>query len=286
MFIYLLKLENDKYYVGRTKKPPKDRFNEHIIGQGSAWTQIHKPLEIMEVIESQDKFDEDKLTIQTMEKYGIDNVRGGTFVQKDLSDEDKLIIKKMLDSSNNKCFNCSSLEHYVKDCPNNKKQIICYKCGEPNHYANRCSKKFVTKVVKKIPDNILNRENNQISINTINGDNLYYSESKQLADIIKFKERENIKVLYVYGGNFKTKINILKETIIGVTNERIFKLENGKKDYVFINDILSVTHVKNGFFSWDKIECQLKNNNTNTFGIYHSKSCEYFCNYLTMQITK
>ena len=44
--IYILKLNNDNYYVGKTKNVNK-RFQEHLSGNGSSWTQMHKPIEII-----------------------------------------------------------------------------------------------------------------------------------------------------------------------------------------------------------------------------------------------
>jgi predicted GIY-YIG superfamily endonuclease len=36
--IYILKLREGKYYIGKTKNVEK-RFNEHIAGNGSGWTK-------------------------------------------------------------------------------------------------------------------------------------------------------------------------------------------------------------------------------------------------------
>ena len=85
--IYVLKLEGGKYYVGRTNKKVVQRFKEHKEGKGSAWTRKYKPIKILDVILNRDKFDEDKITKQYMEKYGIENVRGGTYCKITLSNE-------------------------------------------------------------------------------------------------------------------------------------------------------------------------------------------------------
>ena len=41
--IYILQLENNKYYIGKTNNP-SFRINDHFTGKGSAWTSIHKPI--------------------------------------------------------------------------------------------------------------------------------------------------------------------------------------------------------------------------------------------------
>lgn len=73
--IYILKCQGNKYYVGKTDDP-EDRISQHFSGFGSEWTKRHPPQRVLEVIEGCDEFDEDKYTLKSMQKYGIDNVRG------------------------------------------------------------------------------------------------------------------------------------------------------------------------------------------------------------------
>jgi predicted GIY-YIG superfamily endonuclease len=42
--IYILKLNDNKYYVGKTNKIVNERYQEHIDGVGSFWTKKYKPL--------------------------------------------------------------------------------------------------------------------------------------------------------------------------------------------------------------------------------------------------
>lgn len=116
VFIYALLLENNKYYIGKTNNP-KFRLNAHFNNEGSIWTKIHIPIQINEIIPDCDDFDEDKITIKYMKKYGIDNVRGGSFCSKVLSHNDKIIIQKMINSSCNLCYNCGKIGHYFSECP-------------------------------------------------------------------------------------------------------------------------------------------------------------------------
>ena len=94
--IYVLKLEGGKFYIGRTNKKAVERFKEHKAGKGSAWTRKYKPIGIDRIDLNGDKFDEDKVTKQYMEKYGIDNVRGGTYCKIILSRETRELILKEL----------------------------------------------------------------------------------------------------------------------------------------------------------------------------------------------
>lgn len=90
-FVYLLKLQNEKYYVGISVDPNK-RFLEHQ-KQGrncSSWCKKHKAIEIIEVIETKLKgmkdatLIEDIYTLKYIEKFGAENVRGGRYLGSDL----------------------------------------------------------------------------------------------------------------------------------------------------------------------------------------------------------
>jgi hypothetical protein len=102
VYIYTLKLNRGKYYVGKTSNP-HFRIESHFNSDGSRWTKIYKPLKLLELIQGDD-YDEDKYTKMYMDKYGIDNVRGGSYTSVNLDDETKSQLLKISNSTNNRCF--------------------------------------------------------------------------------------------------------------------------------------------------------------------------------------
>jgi predicted GIY-YIG superfamily endonuclease len=76
--IYVLRLHNDKWYVGRTSNVER-RFEQHKNGDGAKWTFLHKPINIHEIREIKSDNDEDRITREYMKQFGIYNVRGGRY---------------------------------------------------------------------------------------------------------------------------------------------------------------------------------------------------------------
>ena len=113
--IYILKLENDKWYIGKSDNP-EQRYTQHKNSYGSAWTSKHAPIELFKIIENVSPFQEDAITKEYMSLYGIDNVRGGSYVRIELSQVQKDYIQRELWSMNNLCNNCGSSEHWVRSC--------------------------------------------------------------------------------------------------------------------------------------------------------------------------
>jgi len=126
--IYVLQLTNNKYYVGKTDDVDR-RYQQHLNGKGSAWTRIYRPIRLLNVYDSDD---EDKILLDMMEKYGFDNVRGGSFSQVELNEYDPRTLIKMLRIRNNSCYRCGSKKHYIGNC------TACKRCGRTSHRENRC----------------------------------------------------------------------------------------------------------------------------------------------------
>jgi hypothetical protein len=170
VFIYVLELEQEKYYVGKTNNPSL-RTEAHFTGEGSYWTKKYKPKTVINIIPDCDDYDEDKYTLKYMEIYGIENVRGGSFCEIELNDNVKNILNRMISGTTNKCYKCGDQTHFANECINQinekcnctasyffahlrsncllngmmsvfsdkeNKKTTCFRCGRYGHLASTC----------------------------------------------------------------------------------------------------------------------------------------------------
>lgn len=156
--IYVLKLESGKYYVGRTKNLDK-RYKDHLSNKGSSYTKKYAPLEIIEKYENMNPFEEDKIVLEYMYKYGIDNVRGGSYSMTNLSQIDIYNIKKKLWGAMDLCFICGR-SHFSNRC-NEEYDVYgdeirkCKRCLRKGHMAYECFEDkniFQKKILKNSED--------------------------------------------------------------------------------------------------------------------------------------
>jgi len=113
--IYILKLQGARYYIGKSDNPMK-RYQEHLEGKGSAWTKKHKPIGVEKIIKNASSFDEDKYTKEYMAKYGVDKVRGGSYVSIELDEVQEEALTREIWGAKDCCTQCGRKGHFVKDC--------------------------------------------------------------------------------------------------------------------------------------------------------------------------
>ncbi len=143
VFIYSLKLQNNKFYIGKTDNP-NFRLENHFNDSGSAWTKKYNPISIHQVIPDCKDHDEQRITQEYMKKYGIDNVRGGPWCGVKLDSDEIRFIKKLIQSENDECYQCGSKNHFAKDCTKKKisKKNSKKFYNEPIWECEFCNKEF------------------------------------------------------------------------------------------------------------------------------------------------
>lgn len=72
---YVLKLEEDRYYVGLTTNL-KQRYQQHCAGVGAKWTALYSPVEIIDLYAG-DR--EQEITEKLIAEHGWAVVRGGDY---------------------------------------------------------------------------------------------------------------------------------------------------------------------------------------------------------------
>ncbi len=83
--IYVLLLEDNKFYIGQSKNIEKRLYEHQNEKLGSEWTKLYKPIKIIEqrftpfTEVSEAMLVENEVTLEYMNKFGWKNVRGGDF---------------------------------------------------------------------------------------------------------------------------------------------------------------------------------------------------------------
>ena len=141
--IYTLELENNKYYVVKSSFS-KHKILQYFQEEGCEYTKLYKPIRVLNEVKG-DELDEEKYTLTAMEKYGIDNVRGGSYCNINLSQDDKDKALQTIRSMNEKystsdtCCKCGKKGHFAKDCCEYNDSDVneeCKQCGWVHFHKN------------------------------------------------------------------------------------------------------------------------------------------------------
>jgi predicted GIY-YIG superfamily endonuclease len=165
--IYVLRLTNGKYYVGKTNRNVA-RVIDHVEGKGAAWTKTHPPVkddQLMQWHQNMSDADENRITLKMMKKYGAENVRGGDWcnvkMPKSRISELNMKVKSVKKvpgklATKARCSKCGRDSHTSANCyakttakgktlSKVKSKPKCSKCGRDSHTAANCYAKTTAK---------------------------------------------------------------------------------------------------------------------------------------------
>lgn len=131
MFIYFLKLEKGKWFIGM--EDPILSYKDHTdhpynIKNNSArwlkynfkrnaWTEKYKPIKVQKIYDHCDKTDEYRITRHYMKIHGINNVRGSYFKSIKLLDSTINELSKMKPTNKSwTCLRCGREGHSIYNC--------------------------------------------------------------------------------------------------------------------------------------------------------------------------
>lgn len=117
MNIYVLKLECDKYYIGKTDRYNINLFLDTIIKEEWSrieWLKLYKPKYIIKTYINKDFFYDEIIMYRYMKKYGIENVRGGIYTDVILSQQIKDFINKKITEMNTKNTLFTSIKQFFR----------------------------------------------------------------------------------------------------------------------------------------------------------------------------
>jgi hypothetical protein len=170
--IYILKLEENKYYVGRSKKNTEKgvnaRINQHFQKgpMAAAWCKKYTPIDTEDIKYDQTKHDENKWVKIYMERYGIENVRGGDYVRVKLPTEQVTMLQSELNGANDLCHKCGQPGHFIRFCPGPSKEVsepmsytvwACNVCNTEYELESDCDNCELKHVQNKVLHNLCRR---------------------------------------------------------------------------------------------------------------------------------
>lgn len=173
MRLYVVKLENNKYFIFRRDK--EDDYEQISVEIQLLYDFVrkYKPVEIIEVVEIEDELDIDKHVKNYMLFYGIENVRGGTYVDEILPE---YLVKTL--RSEFTIFNLDNDSNAVTD-PNAVTDTSAV--TDPNAQTNTNA---VSEIIEKYGNMTLDER--KLEKNSLVKEYEFYAETKRLYNEYKF----------------------------------------------------------------------------------------------------
>lgn len=125
----------------------------------------------------------------------------------------------------------------------------------------------------------------RIAPDTIRGEYLRFSEHESIKQQFYAEPDEKIEVIYKCEGIFEKPLNIFQGALVGITNKRVFKIDDGVTYFTMLSDIVSYKHKKMNVFKWDQLILTTRDNKSVSYDIYYSDTVKYFVEYLHSKLS-
>lgn len=128
VYVYIIQLKNNKFYVIKSNKLLESLDIDSQEFNNIEWLYYNPIINLQKLSEIrifETDINEDDIVLELMQKYGINNIRGGTFKTLNISVGNTFDIINKLKKELNKCYLCGQ-NHLIIDCKLKKKYDYQY----------------------------------------------------------------------------------------------------------------------------------------------------------------
>ena len=249
VYIYILELEQGKYYVGKTNDP-EIRINKHFDSEGSAWTKKYKPIKEIQRISNCDDYDEDKYTLKYMNMYGIENVRGGSFVTLVLDKSTITYIKSISKLNKNEVNNYQKISKeinndiLIKDLLENN--ILIKELLEDNILIKKLLNNDIPEIITILEKNL---DQNNIPDTIINIEKDLHKNDISIKEIEKDLHKNDISIKEIVDDNTEDNIINFEKIIISINEENNMVNETKKYNCMILTTVIGFIIILVLFFT-------------------------------------
>ncbi len=159
IYIYILELCNNKYYIGKLYDIYKLEDTILMLDETIEWLYYNKIKKISSIEQFDQDVDERFFIYEFIQHYGVNNVRGDSFNKMKLTLDNIYDIFTYVKIEFNKCYLCGKNEHNGFQCKLRYKygydllvmlimsNIICFNCNMKGHYKEHCKIKKTLDII-------------------------------------------------------------------------------------------------------------------------------------------